>query len=101
MGNLVNRGHKVKELFSCKLCDFESEHGMELKTPNDKIVMTLEPELDNNRTRDFPVSSVICVCMGLTRQKLWMSRASNKTRWFHICGKCEYPAEDKAYGAAA
>ena len=29
-GNLVNLEHKVKELFSCKLCDFESEHGREL-----------------------------------------------------------------------
>jgi hypothetical protein len=28
--NLVNLEHKVKELFSCKLCDFETEHGSEL-----------------------------------------------------------------------
>ena len=37
MGNLVNLEHKV---FSCKLCDFESEHGRELKTHNDNIFMT-------------------------------------------------------------
>ena len=38
--NLVNLEHKVEELFSCKLCDFESEHGRELKPHNDKIFMT-------------------------------------------------------------
>ena len=40
MENLVSLEHKVKELFSCKLCDFDSEHGTELKTHDDKIFMT-------------------------------------------------------------
>jgi hypothetical protein len=40
MENLVSLEHKVKELFSCKLCDFDPERGTELKTHNDKIFMT-------------------------------------------------------------
>ena len=39
MGNLVNLENKVKELSSYKLCDFESEHGRDVKTHNDKIFM--------------------------------------------------------------
>ena len=51
MKNLVSLEHKVKEFFSCELCDFESEHGTELKTHNDKIFMTYKPRMGHQKNQ--------------------------------------------------
>ena len=51
MDNLVSLEHKVKEFFSCELRDFESEHGTELKTHNDKIFMTYEPRVGHQKNQ--------------------------------------------------
>ena len=39
MGKHVNLEHNVEELFICKLCDFDSKHGRELKNYNDENVL--------------------------------------------------------------
>ena len=51
MENLVSLEHKVKEFFSCELCDFEAEHGTELKSRNNKIFMTYKPRMGHQKNQ--------------------------------------------------